>query len=162
MNRFNILLAVLGVFMLCDASAQQALPAAAGEGSGIGGHVSFTVGQLVYYTYAGSSGSIAEGVQQPYEISLVSAVEPASGVHLYLAAYPNPVSDKLILEMDAGLIASSEATFLLLDATGKTLDSGTANGTHTRIDMQGHSPGTYFLRVTQGKRVLQTFKILKP
>ena len=31
--------------------------------------MSYTVGQVVYYTYTGSNGSVAEGVQQPYEIS---------------------------------------------------------------------------------------------
>jgi len=48
--------------------SQETIPASGGEATGSGGTVSYTVGQLVYNTYADATGSVAQGIQQPYEL----------------------------------------------------------------------------------------------
>jgi len=54
---------------LTGLQAQESVNAAGGNASGSGGTVSYTVGQVVYTTKTGTNGSVAEGVQQAYEIS---------------------------------------------------------------------------------------------
>ena len=54
---------------------QQAVVTAGAEATGTGGTVSYSVGQVVYQTHAGTNGSVAEGVQQPYEISVLSSAK---------------------------------------------------------------------------------------
>ena len=49
--------------------AQQSPTATGGEATGTGGTASYSVGQVVYTTNTGTNGSMAQGVQQPYEIS---------------------------------------------------------------------------------------------
>ena len=49
--------------------AQTGIPAAGGNASGTGGSVSFSVGQVFYLMNTGTTGSVLEGVQQPFEIS---------------------------------------------------------------------------------------------
>ena len=49
--------------------AQQGFSTTGGEASGTAGSSSFSVGQMAYSTYAGSNGSVAQGVQQTYDIT---------------------------------------------------------------------------------------------
>src|SRR6056297_978638 len=60
---------------LTGANAQQAMPASGGDASGSGGFVSYSVGQVVYTTHTGANGSVAQGVQQTYEIAVESGIE---------------------------------------------------------------------------------------
>lgn len=59
---------------LTGLQAQTSVNATDGDVSGSGGSVSYSVGQVVYTTHTGTSGSVAEGVQQPYEISVVTGL----------------------------------------------------------------------------------------
>jgi hypothetical protein len=42
---------------------------------------------------AGTNGTAAQGVQQPYEISVVTAIEKALDILLEMVVYPNPATD---------------------------------------------------------------------
>ena len=88
---------VLWLALITGLNAQETIPASGGEASGSGGSVSYTIGQLVYSTITGTNdNSIAQGVQQPYEISIVSGIAEADEINLKILAYPNPVTDFLI------------------------------------------------------------------
>ena len=73
--------------------------AAGGNASGTGGSVSYSVGQLFFTTAFGTYGSVSEGVQQPFEISVLSGVEDITGIDLYYSVYPNPTIGKLTLNL---------------------------------------------------------------
>ena len=75
---------------LATTEAQVAVTSTGGNGTNSTGFASYTVGQLLYNTNAGSSGSMAQGVQQPYEISQVLALEEIQELNIKLYAYPNP------------------------------------------------------------------------
>mgnify|MGYP000474435928 CR=1 FL=1 len=49
--------------------AQENAVTTGGEATGAGGTASYSVGQVVYTTNTGTNGSVAQGVQQPFEIS---------------------------------------------------------------------------------------------
>ena len=46
----------------------------------------------MYTTVEGTTGAVAQGVQQPYEISVVTAIENTEGIILEYKVYPNPIS----------------------------------------------------------------------
>src|SRR5450759_4054107 len=75
-----LLLSGLGTTM----HAQSTISATGGNASGTGGNLSYTIGQVAYMTISGITGTVTQGVQQPYEISVVSALEEAKDI--------NPVS----------------------------------------------------------------------
>ena len=79
---------------------QQAVVTAGAEATGTGGTVSYSVGQVVYQTHASTSGSVAEGVQQPYEISVLSSTKDVAGISLTCSVYPNPTADYLTLKVE--------------------------------------------------------------
>ena len=144
---------------LTGLQAQTSVNATGGNASGSGGSASYSVGQVVYTTHTGTSGSVAEGVQQPYEISVVTAIEEAKGINLSVSAYPNPTTDYLTLEVKD--FELSTLYFQLYDMNGKLLQSEKITGNQTSIVMSNLVPATYFVKVTQGNKEVKTFKITK-
>ena len=144
---------------LTGLQAQTSVNATDGDVSGSGGSVSYSVGQVVYTTHTGTSGSVAEGVQQPYEISVVTGLEEAQSINLSVTAYPNPTTDYLTLRIDEFEI--SNLSFQLYDMNGKLLQNEKITGNQTSIAMGNLVPANYFVKVIQGNKEVKTFKIIK-
>ncbi|MFA7401873.1 MAG: T9SS type A sorting domain-containing protein [Bacteroidales bacterium] len=151
-----ILLLGLG---LTGLQAQENINAGGGNASGSGGTVSYSIGQVVYTTNTGTNGSVAEGVQQPYEISVVIGIEEAEGINLSVTAYPNPTIDYLTLEVKD--FELSTLHFQLFDMNGKLLQNKKLTDTETQIDMSSYVSATYFFKVIQDEKEVKTFKIVK-
>lgn len=139
--------------------AQEAIPASGGNASGNGGSVSYSVGQMVYTTYTGTNGSIAEGVQQPYEISVVSGIEQTKNINLTCKVYPNPTSDFLILKVEN--YDNGNLSYQLFNISGKLLESKMLTGNEITISMENLVPATYFLKIINNQIEVKTFKIIK-
>ena len=152
----TVLLLGLG---LTGVQAQTSVNATGGDASGGGGSVSYSVGQVVYTTHTGTSGSVTEGVQQPYEISVVTGLEEAQSINLSVTAYPNPTTDYLTLRIDEFEI--SNLSFQLYDMNGKLLQNEKITGNQTSIVMSNLLPATYFVKVIRGNKEVKTFKIIK-
>ena len=147
---------------LTGLQAQTSVNATGGDASGSGGTVSYSVGQVVYTTNSGTNGSVAQGVQQPYEISVVTGIEEAKGINLSVTAYPNPTTDYLTLSIDASTTLSIQSmSYQLYDMNGKLLQSEKITGNQTSIVMSNLVPANYFVKVTQGNKEVKTFKIIK-
>jgi len=149
---------------LTGLQAQEAIPATGGEASGGGGSASYSVGQMVYTTNTGTNGSVAQGVQQPYEISVVTEIEQAKDINLSVSAYPNPTTDYLTLSISDNIQASDDFSLMsyqLYDMQGKLLQTEKITGNQTSISMSNHAPATYFVKVTEGNKEVKTFKIIK-
>ena len=144
---------------LTGLQAQESINTAGGNASGSGGSASYSVGQVAYETHTGTNGSVAEGVQQPYEISVVSAIEEATGITLSVSAYPNPTTDKLILRIDE--FDLSNVSYQLYGINGKVLHNKRITSDQTSIPMGDLTPATYFLKVSQDNKEVKTFKIIK-
>lgn len=144
---------------LTGIQAQTSVNATGGNASGSGGSASYSVGQVVYTTNTGTSGSVAQGVQQPYEILVVTGIEEAKGFNLSVMAYPNPTTDYLILRIDEFEI--SNLSYQLYDINGKLLQIGKITGNQTSIVLSNLVTATYFVRVIQGSQSIKEFKIIK-
>lgn len=151
-------------FSLSTATAQESVNATGGDASGSGGSASYTVGQLVYQTHTGTSGSVMGGVQQPYEITVVTGLEEVKGINLSVSAYPNPTTDYLELKVESKKLKGF--IYQLYDLNGKLLQSEKIISNQTSIVMSNLVPATYFVKVivkTQGfaSQEVKTFKIIK-
>ncbi len=158
---FAILMLVIGLTAL---HAQQTITAAGGNAAGSGGSVSYSVGQVFYTTNTGTGGSVLQGVQQPYEISLVTELDEGKGISVQCSVYPNPAASYLIVHFDSEVKAQFSA--YLFDMNGKLLTTRNIEGNDTRIDMSNLVIATYFLKIVQTKnaasqREIKTFKIIK-
>jgi hypothetical protein len=156
-----ILLLAMG---MADLKAQEAIPAAGGNASGAGGSVNYTVGQVVYTTSTGTSGSVAAGIQQPYEISVVTGLKNDNAIRLVCKAYPNPTIDFLILQIEGD--AQNQYTAFLYNILGVLLKSIKIEDNETSIDMSNLVMATYFLKIVNtnnpsSTEEIKTFKIIK-
>lgn len=140
-------------------SAQESLNATGNNALGSGGSASYSIGQLIYQTHTGTNGSVSEGVQQPYEISIVTAIEIAKGVNLSVTAYPNPTTDYLTLSINE--LDFSNLSFQLYDIKGKLLQNEKITDQQTSIVMSNLATAIYFVKVMQGNIEIKTFKIVK-
>ena len=153
-TKFGVLLLGLGL----TAQAQQATTATGGNASGSGGTVAYSVGQIVYTTNTGTTGSVAQGVQQPYEISIVLGIDDNS-IKLELTAYPNPTTN--FLTLNVGKAELSTMNFELYDMSGKLIESRKIISSSETIAMENLPTATYFLKVTNNNNQVKTFKIIK-
>ncbi len=157
--RLNISAVFLLGFGLTGLQAQEAVPATGGDASGSEGSVNYTVGQVVYQTLTGTTGSVAEGIQQPYEILEITAIEEAKGIELSASVYPNPVTNHLVLTVEDPELSTMD--FRLFDMHGKLLQSEKITEKQTTIAMGNLVPATYIIKVKQSNKELKTFQIIK-
>jgi hypothetical protein len=150
---------VLGLTAL---HAQESVNASGGNASGSGGTVSYSVGQVVYTTNSGTTGTVSQGVQQPYEISVITGFEDIKWMNLNCSVYPNPTTDYLTLKIDASAsIRIQNLSYQLFDMNGKLLVSGKLESHETQIAMINLVPETYLLQVFDQNKIVKSFKIIK-
>lgn len=147
---------------LTGLQAQTSVNATGGNASGSGGTASYSVGQIVYTTNAGTNGSVAQGVQQPYEISVVDGLEESDGIDFSVSVYPNPANDYLVLEIGNPTTSGYQSmSYQLFDINGKLLQEEKIAGTQTNIVMNNLAAATYFVKVVQDNQEIKIFKIIK-
>ena len=150
---------LLIIFLLpCIAFGQEGISATGSEATGSGGTVSYTVGQVVYTTNTETNGSVAQGVQQPYEISIAAGIE-VTEINLELITYPNPTNNALTLNI--GNYNNEVLTYQLYDMQGKLLDSKQVVNNNTTIGIQNLPTSTYLLNVLGNNALIKTFRIIK-
>ena len=113
----------------------------------------------MFNTHPGTNGSVAEGVQQPYEISVVTGIEEVLGIDLVSSVFPNPTAGFLTLRVDDYL--NMDLSYQLFDIGGRLLKNNKVTESETTIDMVRFSAGTYFLKIIDNNRDVKTFKIIK-
>ena len=157
---FTIL--ILSCLLVPSLFAQSAIVPVGGDAQGNGGSVSYTVGQMAVESAANSNGSItvAEGVQQPYEIMTVG-VDDYPQIALNAVVYPNPTENIAQLQLNGFEIPADGLRATLYDGNGKRLQTVTVTDDLTTFQIGQYATGTYYLEVRDGKRVLKTFKVVR-
>ncbi len=150
------------LFFLClgliRLQAQEAIPASGGNALGISGSVSYSIGQITYSANTGASGIESQGVQQPYEILVITGIE-AWEVTLQCAVFPNPTTDFLYLKVEN--FSHSNFSYQLFDIQGKLIETNKVDGNLTGISMRSLPSENYILKVISGEKAIKTFKIIK-
>ena len=156
----SILLALFtaGLFCINPLQAQVSANASGGDFKGSGGTVAFSIGQVLYTTNAGSTGTVAQGVQQAYEIFIVGAKD--ADLDISLSAFPNPVSDQLTLQIKN--FSGEKLSYQLFDLGGKMLGKESINTAETNINTAYLPASTYLIHVfSEDQKPIQSFKIIK-
>ncbi len=156
---FTFLTSIFFLSINAPLYGQNAVTTTGGNAISESGSVSYTVGQVFFHPVRSSSATVLQGVQQPWEITVISGISDAEGISLHVMAYPNPVVDYLILKVESykpeGII------YQLFDINGKLLESKAADVPETRIAMASRHPATYILRVFDKHKEIRAFRIVK-
>lgn len=143
------------------AFSQEVIQASGANVVGASGSISYSVGQSVSATNTGTDGTVISGVQQPYEISVLSGINEKK-IKLGYVIYPNPTTDFLKLTVDeSATFSSGSITYQLSDINGKILGNRNITNNEIIIKMTHFTTGIYFLRIFQGNTEKKSFKIIK-
>jgi hypothetical protein len=158
-NKPIILTSLVFVIGMTVLQAQETIPAAGGDCSGTGGTLSYTAGQIVFTTNVGTNGSAAQGVQQSFEISVVSGTEESRDISLEFMVYPNPSTE--FIELKVENYSAEDLAYELYNLNGNLLEYHKITDKVTNIVLSNYNAATYFLKVTDKNQVVKTFKIIK-
>lgn len=158
-QHIKLIIALLGLlYWPGELFSQENTDAAGGNAYGTGGTVSYSIGQLDYLTATGPGGTITDGVQQPYEIMIVSGIEDTT-IKLALSVYPNPATDIVTLSVENS--NTRDMAYHLYDLQGKIIQSKKLDGSQTLITLTELSNNIYFIKVLVKDNEVKTFKIIK-
>ena len=137
--------------------AQQTTVSAGGDASGIGGTFSYSIVQVVYTYNYGTDVIVAQGVQQPFEISTLGLDNYQ--INLVMQTYPNPTKDYLVLNVHA--LDLSNMIFQLYDVNGRLIETRTMFNPIETICMMNLPSSVYVLKVINNNKEVKSFKIIK-
>lgn len=138
--------------------AQNNTVSSGGVATGTNGTASYSFGQVFYNSSISGNGKVVQGLQQPYEVSVVTGINDLQ-INLKVAAYPNPITDYLTLTIEHPEL--SQFSYQLLDVQGKILKQEKLRNNNTNIKTNNLNNGIYFLKVLSKQKQLKTFKIIK-
>jgi hypothetical protein len=183
---------LMAALMLCfgftGLQAQNAVSSTGLDASGCGGTASYTIGQMAYSAFSETNNNITQGVQQPFEILVISEISEAEGITLVFKDNPNPETNLIKLKVETE-IAEGEGnavmysvypnpatnfvklkvenctvgnlSYQLYNISGILLESSKIIGSETNISMSNLVPSTYFLKIKNNDKEMKIFKIIK-
>ena len=157
---FRLPVMMLLSFMLFNGLwAQEAITPSGKTISSTTGSVSYTIGQSFYHSLSGTNGFVNEGVQQPFEILVITDIGSDQSTGIELTVYPNPTSDLLTLEVPDYKISGWR--FQLSDGYGSMIEKGEIQTGETKFDLSSRPKGIYLLSVFHDDQNQKTYKIIK-
>jgi hypothetical protein len=153
----NTYLLILALYSLSlNLTAQNNTVSAGGDAEGSNGSISFTVGQVVYTSAEGSNGSVNQGVQQPYDIDIITGIKHEE---IELTLYPNPTLGQFNLSIADS--RTSEYSIQLFDAAGRLLLNKKQLLELNSISLESYATGTYVLSVFKKDELIKSFRIVR-
>ena len=153
----KLLISIL-VISAFKVNAQETTASSGGNATGTNGTVSYTIGQVVYTTNTGTTGSVAQGVQQPFEIQTLLGAENFN-INLQIAVFPNPATNWL--QLDIKNYGFEKLNYQIFDINGKMVLQSKISTETTTISMENLSTNIYLLKVLDNNKEVKTFKIIK-
>lgn len=158
----GLILAIILCVWITETHAQnihETTPASGGEATGSGGSVSYSVGQIVYQTNTSINYSEAQGIQQPYELSVTEISEEGNGFAGEISVFPNPTDGNLWVSYDNN--GNQSINYQLTDIEGRLIYSNVHINQDVNINLCDLPAGAYFLLIFNEKNETKSFKIIK-
>jgi hypothetical protein len=154
----SLLLLILVGISTIGLYAQQGILTASGNAAGTGGSVSWSIGQVAYLTLSDTTGSVTEGLQQPFEIYQYIGI-PGREKEPGCQVFPNPTDGKVTLKFsDPDIKGISYAVY---DITGLLLSSASVENQQVSIGFDHLIPASYILLILKNDTPVKTYKIVK-
>jgi len=153
-----IILVTISLLWVGLLKAQESINSSGNDAIGGGGFVAYTVGQVVYTTNMGNSGSVAQGVQHAYEI-FIEGISTTT-LEISLAVFPNPALDNLTLMLSDH--ENNKLTYQLYDMQGRLIISEHIIAKQTQINTASLLTATYFIYLfNEENKKVKSFKFIK-
>lgn len=157
-SKVKLIALLLSSIFFARVQAQDATLTTGGNATGDGGSVSYSIGQVVFTGDESQTGTVFQGVQLPFEISIVVGFE-VKDVNLEFTAYPNPTTNNLILKVKN--FQDGSYSYRLYNDSGTLIKVEKITRNETTVDMATLTPAIYYLKIIDSTNEVKTFKILK-
>lgn len=144
--------------LFCSLFAQESTLSAGGDTITPSGSVSYSVGQLATKTEKSIDNTVYQGVQTPYEISIITGAEEVQ-VDISVSVYPNPMTDVIQLTINEANFENYSCQ--VYNVQSKKIYAHEVDASVTKIDLSAFPPSTYYLKVMQNEQVAKTYKLIK-
>ena len=155
--KFGVL--VLMLLFIKHLSAQEAMISAGGNASGINASTSYSIGQIVYTLCLGENGSINQGVQNQYEISVFTDIIDPDNTKIQCVIFPNPTSS--IIKLTVSDLPFDNIRYALYDIQGKIQRNNNIIKPEEILNLSELATGVYFLKIYSKDVEIKSFKIIK-
>ena len=153
---------IIGCLLLSASSinlyGQNSTIVSGGEATGTLGTISYTIGQVNYILATGSEGTVAQGLQQPFEILTVTGIKETF-ITLSAKVYPNPTIEYVTLNIQNTDL--KKMSYMMFDVQGKLITKQKITAYKTTIGMSELKPGIYVIKILNNQKEKKTFKIIK-
>lgn len=156
---YRLLIAFVLIFFLSNQVKGQENTITTGASFSGNGTFSYSVGQVAYTQFSNNDFSISEGLQQAYEISIVTGIDDYPNIMLELKVYPNPVIEYLNIEVKQSQPINLKYRLLRIDGT--QLKIGDIHEKTTILEMTPYTSAIYLLNIIDENKTIKTFKIRK-
>jgi hypothetical protein len=152
------ILIYLIILSIQPVSAQEAFLVTSHTAVGSGGESTYSVGQVAFNTFESATGTVTQGVQQPYEILFMTGLEdPSTSLTCYI--FPNPSTSEVRLKTDGR--SFEFLTYNLMDLNGVILREGKITEAETVLPMNDLPSDVYFLALVEHGQTIMTWKVIK-
>jgi hypothetical protein len=148
------------IFFAQQLQAQQATLSSGGNGSGTGGSFAYSVGQTMYTAQSNNATTLSKGVQQGFELFLITGLEDEDRFGLAATVFPNPTSNYLTVEIK-NYSTDTAMEIFLFDAKGQQVHRQKVVDVQTQIAVEHLSSALYVLKLIQGNKLVKVFKVIK-
>ena len=157
----SVALFFVGVFFFTQQlQAQQATLSSGGNGTGTGGSFAYSIGQTVYTAQSNSATSLSKGVQQGFELFLITGLEDEDRFGLAATVFPNPTSNYLTVEIK-NYSPDTAMEIFLFDVKGQQVLRQQVVDVQTQLQMEHLSAALYVLKLIQGNKLVKVVKVIK-
>ena len=148
MGKYFLIIAFFSTSLLYS---QEAISVSGSDATGTGGSLSYTIGQVAFTNYSGTTGSVSAGVQQAYTIFATTGVN-ATNFPLEASVYPNPTTDEITIAFNE--LVKGKVFVSIYDHLGKLVMEKNQQAQATLIySLNSLTPGNYFIKVSVSNRV---------
>jgi hypothetical protein len=131
-----------------------------GVANGSTGSVSYSIGQIDYTSQISGTGFVSQGVQQPYEVIVLSENQNIIE-SVIVSVYPNPTKDIASIFIK-DFTNYEKLEFQLIDSNGKIIfENQRIISDYTAIDLSILTSGIYILKLMGDGKMISTFKMIK-
>lgn len=154
--KLNGILVSLCLIWTMSGIAQETVLSSGGDGTGSGGSISYSIGQIAYLSAEDPPYSLTEGVQQVFDTSTGIEELEAS-----VKIFPNPVQDFLQIRLQDLQGGNESYRYVLYDMHGKILQAARLLLPRHSLDIAELSQGMYHLSIRDKNNRISSFQFLK-
>lgn len=149
------------LYLVQPLSAQQGITTSGGDVISPEGSVSYSIGQIAFGSFAGESGYVQQGLQQPYQFNTVGTQDIYWGSIFSL--YPNPANQNIYLHLsaDENMLREMDLYARVYDMAGNLILTQKLKNDVNSIWIDMLPAAVYVIQIWQAKTFLQSVSFSK-